>query len=39
LFLVSLFLGLDNALKSGAAEALIFDELKQLQQDSGYPRI
>jgi len=39
LFFVSLFLGLNNALKSGAAEALLFDELKQLKQESDYLQI
>ena len=39
LFFVSLFLGLNNALKSGAAESLLFDELKQLKQESDYLQI
>jgi MFS family permease len=39
LFFVSLFLGLNNALKSGATEALIFDELKRLTKDSDYLHI
>jgi MFS family permease len=39
LFFVSLFLGLNNALKSGAAESLIFDELKRLKQEADYLHI
>ena len=39
LFFVSLFLGLNNALKSGAAESLIFDELKRLEQETDYLHI
>jgi MFS family permease len=39
LLFVSLFLGLNNALKSGAAESLLFDELKQLKQEADYLHI
>ncbi|MFL5802396.1 MAG: MFS transporter [Roseiflexaceae bacterium] len=39
LFFVSLFLGLNNALKSGATESLIYDELKQLRQEADYLHI
>jgi MFS family permease len=39
LFLVSVCLGLNNALESGAAEALLFDELKRFAKDSDYLRI
>jgi MFS family permease len=39
LLFVSLFLGLNNALKSGASESLMFDELKMLKQETTYLRV